>query len=69
MNGRECMKDRAKMSIGEISKWTWVKWRCLESGFRESGGMKGEWYEECVGTKGARRVRWVRCEIEVMCKG
>ena len=54
MNGRECMNDRAKMSIGEIGKWTWVKWRCLESRFRESGGMKGEWYEKCVGTKRAR---------------
>ena len=50
MNGRECMNDRAKMSIGEIGKWTWVKWRCLESGFWERGGMKGEWYEKCVGT-------------------
>ena len=59
MNMRECAIDRAKLSIDEIAKWTWVKWRCLESGFWESSGMKGVWYEECVGTMGGGNERWL----------
>ena len=41
MNRRVCVMDCEKMDFCEIAKVTWVRWRRLESGFRESGGMKG----------------------------